>query len=57
MRDETKEKELDRISEIVRTIRNIRAESGIKPGEYRDTIIVAPSIYISSLEGNSPLIK
>lgn len=57
MRDESREAELSRISDIVRTVRNIRAESGVKPGEYRDTIIVAPSIYITSLESNATLIK
>lgn len=30
----------DRISGIIKTIRNIRAESGIKPGELRDVFIV-----------------
>lgn len=57
MRDESREAELSRISDIVRTIRNIRAESGVKPGEYRDTIIVAPQIYVGSLESNNKLIR
>lgn len=34
------EAEFDRISGIIKTIRNIRAESGIKPGELRDVYIV-----------------
>lgn len=50
------ESEMTRVFEIVRTIRNIRAESGIKPGELRDVILVAPLIYRESIEENSSLI-
>ncbi len=50
------ESEMTRVFEIVRTIRNIRAESGIKPGELRDVVLVAPLIYRESLEKNSSLI-
>lgn len=50
------EDEMTRIFEVVRTIRNIRAESGIKHGELRDVILGAPIIYRDSLEENSHLI-
>ena len=51
------EKNLEQIWEVVRTIRNIRAESGIKPGEYHDTIIQAKSDMIANLEANLNLIS
>ena len=51
------EKNLEQIWEVVRTIRNIRAESGIKPGEYHDTIIQAKSDMIANLENNLTLIS
>ena len=50
------EAEMTRIFEVIRTIRNIRAESGIKPGELRDIILGAPLIYRDSLEENFNLI-
>jgi len=56
-RDLESEKRLGQIWEIVRTIRNIRAESGIKPGEYRDTIIHAKTDMISNIEDNITLIS
>ena len=49
------EKNLEQIWEIIRTIRNIRAESGIKPGEYHDTIFRAKSDMVSNLEANQTL--
>ncbi|MBC7504092.1 valine--tRNA ligase [Candidatus Gracilibacteria bacterium] len=51
------ERNLEQIWEVVRTIRNIRAESGIKPGEYHDTIIQAKADMISNLENNLTLIS
>ena len=51
------EKNLEQIWEVVRTIRNIRAESGIKPGEYHDTIIQAKSDMITNLRANTNLIS
>jgi valyl-tRNA synthetase len=48
---------MTRISEIVRTIRNLRAESGVKPGEARDVILVIPAIYRNALEQNITLIS
>jgi valyl-tRNA synthetase len=55
-RDTIQEKNLEQIWEIVRTIRNIRAESGIKPGEYHDAIFKAKTDMISNLEANKSLI-
>ncbi len=56
-RDTIQEKKLEQIWEIVRTIRNIRAESGIKPGEYHDAIFKAKTDMISNLEENRTLIS
>ncbi len=56
-RDMGSERNLEQIWEVVRTIRNIRAESGIKPGEYHDTIIQAKSDMIGNLENNITLIS
>jgi valyl-tRNA synthetase len=47
---------ITRVSQIIRTIRNLRAESWVKPGEARDVILVIPSIYHNSLEQNTTLI-
>ncbi len=57
VRDQLQEKKLEQIWEIIRTIRNIRAESGIKPGEYHDTIFKAKTDMISNLEENRTLIS
>lgn len=56
-RDIDQEKNLEQIWEIVRTIRNIRAESGIKPGEYHDAIFKAKSDMVSNLEANKTLLS
>jgi valyl-tRNA synthetase len=48
---------ITRISEIVRIIRNLRAESGVKPGEARDVILVIPMIYRNSIEQNTTLLS
>jgi valyl-tRNA synthetase len=48
---------IERISGIVRIIRNLRAESGIKPWEPRDVILVVPMIYRDSIEENTPLLQ
>lgn len=55
-RDMREEKNLEQIWEIVRTIRNIRAESWIKPGEYHDTIFKAKTDMVSNLEANKTLL-
>lgn len=55
-RDINQEKNLEQIWEIVRTIRNIRAESGIKPGEYHDAIFHSKTDMIANLEANRTLI-
>jgi valyl-tRNA synthetase len=51
------EKNLNDIFTLARTIRNLRAESGIKPGELRDVTIVCPNVRLPNLENNSPLLK
>jgi valyl-tRNA synthetase len=56
-RDIESEKSLEQIWEVVRTIRNIRAESGIKPGEYHDAVLRAKTDMISNLESNRNLIS
>jgi len=55
-RDLQQEKNLEQIWEIVRTIRNIRAESWIKPGEYHDTIFKAKTDMVANLEANKTLL-
>ncbi len=57
MREESEEASMTRIFDIVRTIRNIRAESWVKPGEYRNTILVTPPIYESALTENISLMQ
>ncbi len=56
-RDIKQEKNLEQIWEIVRTIRNVRAESGIKPGEFHDAIFHAKSDMVTNLEANKNLIS
>ncbi len=56
-RNINQEKNLEQIWEIVRTIRNIRAESGIKPGEYHDGIFHSKIDMIANLESNRNLIS
>jgi valyl-tRNA synthetase len=51
------ERNLEQIWEVVRTIRNIRAESAIKPGEYHDTIIKSKTDMVANLENNITLIS
>ncbi len=48
---------MTRIWEIVRMIRSLRAESGIKPGEIREVILIIPMIYRISIEANIALIS
>lgn len=54
--DEESELSMTRIWNIIRTLRNLRAESGVKPGEYRKAYVSSPKIYITSLENNINLI-
>lgn len=54
--DKESEIAMTRIWGIVRVIRNLRAESGIKPGEPRDVILIVPKIYKESVEANIPLV-
>lgn len=51
------EENIEKISEIIRTIRNIRAEKNIKPGELRNVWIVGSSVHTSLLEENANLLK
>jgi valyl-tRNA synthetase len=55
--DDTDDIVMSRIWGIIRTIRNLRAENGVKPGEYRKAYINSPKIYIESLIANTPLIE
>ena len=54
--DEKTDGSITRIGEIIRIIRSLRAESGIKPWEPRDVILVVPMIYRESLEASRSLI-
>lgn len=51
------EMKIESIFGIVKTIRNLRAERGIKPGDLRDAYIVTPSIETENLENNAGLIR
>jgi valyl-tRNA synthetase len=55
-RDIPMEDALEKVFSIVRTIRNIRAESGIKPGEVRDVLITCPKNQDANLRSNSNLL-
>lgn len=55
--DEEGDSSMTRIWNIIRTFRNLRAESGVKPGEYRKAYITSPKIYLSSIESNKSLIE
>lgn len=55
--DKESEIAMTRIWGIIRVIRNLRAESGIKPGEPRDVILIVPKIYKESVEANIPLVS
>lgn len=55
--DESEEKSISRIRDIITTVRNIRAESRIPPGEYREAFIFAPKVYRQSIKDNISLIE
>jgi valyl-tRNA synthetase len=55
-RDREAESDMNRIFDMVRTIRNLRAESGIKPGDLRDVAIVCPDAYRQNIEANNYLL-
>ncbi len=57
IRDKEAEKNLTDIFEIARTIRNIRAESGVKPSEKKDVIIRSPKALIANIEANGLLLS
>lgn len=50
------EENIEKISQIVRTIRNIRAEKNIKPGELKDVWIIGKDFHTSLLEENASLL-
>lgn len=50
------EASMSRIFDIVRTIRRIRADSNIKPGDLRDVHITPPKAYTEEIEANTNLI-
>lgn len=56
-KDSESEKNLGDIFAIARMIRNLRAESGVKPGEARDVTLVCPKVRLSNLEDNAELLK
>lgn len=56
-RSKETEKDITHIFDIVRTIRNIRAESGVKPGEFRDVCILGPKKEYENLLANATLIQ
>lgn len=55
-RNKEAESDMNRIFDIVRTIRNLRAESGIKPGDLRDVVIICPDAYRQNIEANTYLL-
>lgn len=46
---------MSQIWDIIRVIRNLRAESGVKPAEKRDVILIVPTIYRQNIEANLSL--
>lgn len=55
-RDIAIEKQIEQIWSIIRTIRNIRAEGSVKPGEFRETIIIANTDSRENIESNRNLL-
>lgn len=55
-RNKEAEADMNRIFDIVRTIRNLRAESGVKPGDLRDVAIVCAEAYKQNIEANIHLL-
>lgn len=54
--ERSSEESMNRIFDIVRVIRNIRAESKVPPSELRNIHIIPPSIYLNDIESNASLI-
>ena len=50
------EEAFEKISGIIRTIRNIRAESGIKPGDLRDVFIITNKLEEENIRENTNLL-
>jgi len=55
-RNKEAEIDMNRIFDIVRTIRNLRAESGIRPGDLRDVAIICAEAYKQNIEANTHLL-
>ena len=51
------EKIMSIVFDIVRTIRNIRAESKIPPSELRDIVLIVPEGYREGIEANTRIIS
>ena len=56
-RDEASEKKIETIFKIVRTVRNIRAEKNIKPGECKDVWIVGTPEHEENIRENTNLLS
>lgn len=56
-RDEAAEREVEMLTEIVRAIRNIRAEQHVEPGRRIDVVLQAADERRGSLEASTPYIK
>ncbi len=56
-RDLNAEKNTELLFSLVRTIRNIRAETGIKPGEQKEAWIIAPEATLTMLQENENLLS
>lgn len=54
--EKSSEELMTRVFDIVRIIRNIRAESKVPAGELRDIMIITPEIYRSGIEINARII-
>ncbi len=48
---------IESIFSLVKTIRTLRAERGIKPGDLREVYIMTPSIELDNLEKNKELLS
>ncbi len=54
--EKSSEELMTRVFDIVRIIRNIRAESKVPAGELRDIMIITPEVYRSGIEINARII-
>lgn len=56
-RNKESETNMNRIFDIVRAIRNLRSESGVKPGDLRDVHIITPDASRHNIEDNNHLLR